>query len=167
MHGPHELKVRIHYFPNHQIWLFERFRWIELQSPFCREPLPGPNRPLRDTHKRYISTGKKPIEEMADQVKVILMSNISCLFSAGTLIISFIYFYHYYYYYPYYYYFIIIIIIIIIIISIIITVIFIFIFIFIFIIIIIIILFYYYYYNYYHFYFILLLLLLISFHFIL
>jgi len=21
MHGPHVLKVRIHYFPNHQIWL--------------------------------------------------------------------------------------------------------------------------------------------------
>jgi len=36
MNGPHELKVHIHYFPNHLIWLSERFRWLELRSPFCR-----------------------------------------------------------------------------------------------------------------------------------
>jgi len=36
MHEPYELNVHIHYFPNHQIWLLERFRWLELQSLFCR-----------------------------------------------------------------------------------------------------------------------------------
>jgi len=45
----------------------------------------GPNRPYRDTHKRYVSIGKKPTEEMTDHDKVILISNISYLFSTRTL----------------------------------------------------------------------------------
>jgi len=36
MHGPHELKVRIHYSPNHEIWISKRFCWHELQSLFYR-----------------------------------------------------------------------------------------------------------------------------------
>jgi len=47
----------------------------------------GPNRLHRDIHKRHVSTGRKPIEKMADQSKVILVSNISYLFSAGTKLI--------------------------------------------------------------------------------
>jgi len=36
MHGPHELKVHIHYSLNYEIWLSKRFCWLDHQNLFCR-----------------------------------------------------------------------------------------------------------------------------------
>jgi len=43
----------------------------------------------RDIHRRHVSAGRKPTEEITDRNEVTLVSDISYLFSAGTCLIFF------------------------------------------------------------------------------